>query len=172
MTVIRVGAERWDVPIGFGAAYARCVFDPCRPSVLRDILGLVGFDASEEVIEGWTLRQRVEAEVYAAREHASASDNPVQRHPRPAWLPEPWRGPDGELTPVGIARAAHSTPIASFVRSVLHAVSARMPILVCVGCVAPTDEVLEVPCGDYAICDRCQASITSTMGVCVRGRIA
>ena len=61
MTIIRVGTERWDVPIGFGAAYARIANEPCEPRALRGILGLVGFDVPESVVSSWTLRQRVEA---------------------------------------------------------------------------------------------------------------
>ena len=52
---------------------------------------------------------RVEAVVYAATEHARASDNPVQRHPRPSWLPErAWQGPErGE----GVWAGPSGTPI-------------------------------------------------------------
>jgi hypothetical protein len=60
--------------------------------VLRSLLGLVGYDASDLYVRRLSLRERVEIEVYATREHASASDNPVQRHPRPSHLPPPWRG--------------------------------------------------------------------------------
>jgi hypothetical protein len=61
-------------------------------SILRSILGLVGYDASVAYLGRLSLRERVELEVYATREYASASDNPVQRHPRPTHLPPPWRG--------------------------------------------------------------------------------
>jgi hypothetical protein len=82
----------WVVPRGFGRHYARCARDPAPLSVLRDLLGLVGYDASTAYLDRLSLRERVELEVYAMREHASASDNPVQRHPRPSHLPPPWRG--------------------------------------------------------------------------------
>ena len=45
-----------------------------------------------QYLRGLSLRERVELQVHAAREHASASDNPVQRLPRPSHLPPPWRG--------------------------------------------------------------------------------
>jgi len=82
----------WVVPRGFGSHYARCARDPAPLSVLCDLLGLVGYDASTAYVGRLSLRERVELEVYATREHASASDNPVQRHPRPSHLPPPWRG--------------------------------------------------------------------------------
>jgi len=44
------------------------------------------------VVSEWSLRRRVEALIYAANVHARASDNPVQAHPKPSWLPEPWKG--------------------------------------------------------------------------------
>ena len=63
----------------------------------------------------------------------------------------------------------HQTPLASFVRSLVHALAPRMPICVCIGCVLPGDEVMQTA-GDYSLCDRCRASITSKTGVAVRGR--
>ena len=93
-------------PRGFGAAYKREAArqaelvargEPGKIiSGLQMVLRLVGFDASTEVVADWDLQRRVEVSVYAAYEHLSASDNPVRRHPRPAWLPEPWRGPPDE----------------------------------------------------------------------------
>ena len=82
----------WDVPSGFGSHYARCAKDPATISVLRSMLGLVGYDASSDFVGRLSFRDRVELEVYASREHAAASDNRVQRHPRPTILPPPWRG--------------------------------------------------------------------------------
>lgn len=105
ITKIRVLDEIWHVPRGFGAAYQRVLRDHFSQlsagepgkliSEVIDLLALVGYQASLEQVSGWDLRRRVEAVVYAATEHARASDNPVQRHPRLHWLPErAWQGPD------------------------------------------------------------------------------
>jgi len=103
-TQVRVLDENWRVPRGFGAAYRRVLKDHfarlaagepgALVSEVVDLLALVGYHATIEQVADWDLRRRVEAVVYAATEHASASDNPVQRHPRPSWLPEgAWEGP-------------------------------------------------------------------------------
>ena len=119
VTKIRVLDETWRVPRGFGAAYRRVVKDHLpligagKPGQLIgsviDLLGLVGYHATIEQVADWDLRRRVEAVIYAATEHARASDNPIQRHPRPSWLPEdPWKGPPiGE----GIFHGPGGTPI-------------------------------------------------------------
>lgn len=104
-TKIRVLNETWRVPRGFGAVYRRVLRDhfaliaagePGKLiSEVIDLLSLVGYHATIEQVASWDLRRRVEAVVYAANEHARASDNPIQRCPRPSWLPErPWQGPD------------------------------------------------------------------------------
>jgi hypothetical protein len=103
-TAIRVLGETWHVPRGFGRAYARVARDdlewvpsgtPGKISSVIDLLALVGYEATKKQVSGWNLRRRVEAVIYAATEHARASDNPVQRHPRPSWLPErAWQGPE------------------------------------------------------------------------------
>lgn len=90
----KTGVDGAVAPRGFKTAYERASRKPASPRVLADILSLVGFDVEPEVVEGWPLEKRVEAEVWACREHAVASDNPLRRHPRPEWLPEPWQGPD------------------------------------------------------------------------------
>lgn len=105
-TSIRVRAlkETWRVPRGFGAAYRREIrrqfelLGTGKPgqviSVVSDLLALIGYEATREQIADWTHRKRVEAVIYAATEHARASDNPSPRHPRPDWLPErAWQGP-------------------------------------------------------------------------------
>lgn len=103
-TKIRVLDETWRVPRGFGAMYRRVLKDHFaliaagEPGKLIaeviDLLGLVGYHATIAQVSDWDLRRRVEAVIYAATEHARASDNPVQRHPRPSWLPDvPWQGP-------------------------------------------------------------------------------
>jgi hypothetical protein len=119
-TKIRVLDETWHVPRGFGAVYQRVLRDhfaliaagePGKLiSEVIDLLALVGYDAPVEQVADWDLRRRVEAVVYAGTEHARASDNPVQRHPRPRWLPErAWQGPDqGE----GAFAGPSGTPIA------------------------------------------------------------
>jgi len=103
-TAIRVLGETWRVPRGFGRAYARAARDDlalvraAKPGKIigsvRDLLALIGYEATIEQVADWDLRRRVEAVVYAATEYARASDNPIQRHPRPSWLPkDPWKGP-------------------------------------------------------------------------------
>lgn len=102
-TTITVCGERWDVPRGFGAVYRRvalaelAILAKGKPGKVIDeietILRLVGYTASREAIADWPLRKRVEAQVYCANVYARASDNPVQRHPKPSWLPDPWQGP-------------------------------------------------------------------------------
>lgn len=104
MTTIRVRDELWKVPRGFGAAYRREIkrqfelIAKGKPgeiiSVVSDLLALVGYEVTREQIADWDLRKRVEAVIYAATEHARASDNPIQRHPMLPWLPDrPWQGP-------------------------------------------------------------------------------
>ncbi len=123
-TTIRVLKETWKVPRGFGAVYRRTLKDhfaliaagtPGKLiSEVIDLLALIGYDATVEQVADWDLRRRVEAVIYAATEHARASDNPVQRHPRPSWLPEaPWQGPSrGE----GAFLGPSGTPIAEAAR--------------------------------------------------------
>ena len=108
-TKIRVLDETWRVPRGFGAAYRRVLKDHFKLiaagkpgkliSEVVDLLALVGYEATREQVADWDLRKRVEAVIYAATEHARASDNPVQRYPRPSWLPEqPWKGPPADVS--------------------------------------------------------------------------
>jgi len=93
---IKVHGEVWQVPYGFGRSYVDEAIDPADAKTLRDIMNLVGWDPDPQDVETWPLRMRVEAVVYCGREHLSASDNPVQRHPVPEWLRgiEPWKGDD------------------------------------------------------------------------------
>jgi len=103
-TVVTVNGERWEVPRGFGAAYLREARGDLKLAAkgrpgqiierIQGVLGLIGYDASVEEIANWPLQKRVEAVIYGGNVHARASDNPIQRHPKPAWLPDPWRGPD------------------------------------------------------------------------------
>jgi hypothetical protein len=84
-------------PRGFGAAYRRAAADPERPEVLSDLLALVGYSVSPETIAGWPEVKRCQAEVHAVNVHLRASDNILQAHPRPSWMPEPWQGsPEGD----------------------------------------------------------------------------
>lgn len=95
-------------PRGFGAAYRRAAQEPASPAVLESLLGLVGYSASAERIAGWPLVKRVEAEVHGYNQHLRACGNPIQRHPRPAWMPEPWLGaPQGE----GVFESPAGTPL-------------------------------------------------------------
>lgn len=126
-TKIRVLKETWRVPRGFGAAYRRTLKDHFahlaagKPgeliSEVVDLLALVGYDATREQVADWDLRKRVEAVIYAATEHARASDNPVQRYPRPRWLPDrPWQGPPADTSHIradlrGVFAGPSGTPI-------------------------------------------------------------
>jgi hypothetical protein len=111
VTKIKVRGETWSVPRGFGRAYARAAKHDFTLALsgkpgevvgtVIDLLALVGYHATAVQVIDWDLRRRVEAVVYASTEHARASDNPVQRHPRPTWLPEdPWRGPPADVSHV------------------------------------------------------------------------
>ena len=127
-TEIRVLKETWDVPRGFGAVYRRTLKDHFvliaagKPGTLIseviDLLALIGYSATREQVAEWNLRKRVEAVIYAATEHARASDNPVPRHPRPIWLPEqPWKGPPADVSGIradlrGVFEGPSGTPIA------------------------------------------------------------
>ena len=131
-TTIRVLKETWRVPRGFGAAYRRVLKDhfaliaagePGKLiSEVIDPLALVGYDATTGQVADWDLRRRVEAVIYAATEHARASDNPVQRHPRPSWLPErAWQGPPADVSSIradlrGAFAGPSGTPIAEVSR--------------------------------------------------------
>lgn len=78
--------EVWEVPHGFGQEYQRRARNPISAAVWCDILGLVGFEVTPTMFKKLTLKQVVESEIYATREHLSASDNAIQRHPKPEWL--------------------------------------------------------------------------------------
>lgn len=103
-TTIIVSGDKWDVPRGFGAAYLReadyqvDLLRSKKPAELLDrvrgCLGLVGYTASIDTVSDWPLRKRVEFVIWAQYVHLKASDNAVQVPPRPAWLPEPWSGPE------------------------------------------------------------------------------
>ena len=126
-TKIRVLKETWRVPRGFGAVYRRTLKDhfaliaagePGKLiSEVIDLLALIGYAATADQVADWDLRKRVEAVIYAATEHARASDNPVQRYPRPSWLPEqPWKGPDADVSGIradlrGVFAGPSGTPI-------------------------------------------------------------
>ncbi|HSX22857.1 MAG TPA: hypothetical protein VLE97_08810 [Gaiellaceae bacterium] len=128
-TQIRVLDETWRVPRGFGAVYKRTLKDHFKLiadgkpgeliSEVVDLLALVGYEATREQVADWNLRKRVEAVIYAATEHARASDNPIPRHPRPSWLPEqPWKGPPADVSHIredlrGVFAGPRGTPISS-----------------------------------------------------------
>lgn len=112
----KLGSARqtWDVPRGFGAEYLRAIRDDlglaAQPNpgaiidVIQDTLALAGYAATREQIADWPLRKRVEARVYALREHLCASDCGLPRHPKLAWLPEPWSGSRGGFAPTEVPR--------------------------------------------------------------------
>lgn len=126
-TTIKVLDTTWDVPRGFGAVYRRVLKDHFKliadgkPGELIgeviDLLALVGYHATIDQVASWDLRRRVEAVIYAATEHARASDNPIQRYPRPSWLPEqPWKGPPADVSQIradlrGVFAGPSGTPI-------------------------------------------------------------
>lgn len=102
--VVRVLGKIWMAPYGFGVIYRQVAAEHIeydrtgKPERLfetvSDMLGLIGYSASAEVVKSWSLRKRVEAEVHAANVHARASDNPIRKHPRPSWMPGAWLGPE------------------------------------------------------------------------------
>jgi len=132
VTTIRVLGKTWRVPRGFGCAYARAAKDDLalagagKPGkvigTVIDLLALVGYTATIAQVADWDLRKRVEAIVYAATEHARASDNPVQRHPRLAWLPDrPWQGSPTDVSRIradlrGVFAGPSGTPIVEVAR--------------------------------------------------------
>ncbi len=65
----------------------RAVLLGCPPSILHDLLSLVmERPPAAEDLAKLTRDQREEIRDWAGREHASASDNPVRRKPRPSVL--------------------------------------------------------------------------------------
>jgi len=103
-TTIRVLGATWQVPRGFGRAYVRAVADDLScthlgrseeaDAAIVDLLALVGYATTPVQVALWDLPRRVEAVVWAGTEVLRASDNPIQRHPALAWLPDPpWQGP-------------------------------------------------------------------------------
>lgn len=99
---VRVGNVIWKVPRGFGREYRETARDDLEIAarnpgqvitMVIDLLALIGYEATREQVATWDLHRRVEAVVYARNVHARASDNPIQRHPKPRWLPDPWLGP-------------------------------------------------------------------------------
>lgn len=56
------------------------------PDIVRDMLLLSGIDVPEAIIETWTPSQRYEAQVWAAKAHLQASDNPVKAGPMPDFI--------------------------------------------------------------------------------------
>jgi hypothetical protein len=62
-------------------------WEPSAPSVLRDLLLLVGVTVDEETVAGWSVEQQRQAEEWAGATHLSASDNDdVVIPPRPDFL--------------------------------------------------------------------------------------
>lgn len=57
-------------------------------AVLQDMLALVDVRVAMRELERRSPEERLAAERWAALEHLSASDNPVRRLPKPAWLPK------------------------------------------------------------------------------------
>jgi len=86
-------------PRGFGASYRRFadrhaeLIAEGKPGQLieaiRDVLGLIGYEVSVSEVADWDAQKRVEAHAYAWNVHARAGDNPLPRHPKLPWLPDP-----------------------------------------------------------------------------------
>jgi len=100
-------SDQW-APPGFKAHYRQLAIDPATPAVLSDLLSLVGYEAAAEDITTWSLQHRVEAEAFAVTTHLRASDNVLRAHPKPAWFPDPWLGPE---TGEGIFGGPSGTPL-------------------------------------------------------------
>lgn len=65
------------------------LFDPhmkLTAELTRDMLLLVSTDVPAAIVEQWTPNELALAYDWAAREHLSASDDPVQRRPRPWFI--------------------------------------------------------------------------------------
>ena len=60
---------------------------------LQYLLSVVGLAPRLETVTAWSTDQRDDAEKWAVATHLRASDNDVDVPQRPAFLPEPWRGP-------------------------------------------------------------------------------
>lgn len=91
-TRIVVDGLTWTVPFGFGADYRDRAAAPIAADALRDLMEIVGYTAELSVIEAWGFHGRVEVEAYCANVALRASGNAIRRHPKLAWLPEPWHG--------------------------------------------------------------------------------
>lgn len=63
------------------------IVKPLVPQALQDLISLVEDPPVIEVIQSWTIEQRMEVEHWAVREHLHASDNAIPRRPRPQFLP-------------------------------------------------------------------------------------
>jgi hypothetical protein len=57
-----------------------------EPEMLRNFIGLVMVTVDAKAVESWTDLEMVLAYDWAAREHLHASDNPVQRRPKPSFV--------------------------------------------------------------------------------------
>lgn len=61
------------------------------------MLMCVGIDASRDTVASWSATDAKAAAEWAAATHFSASDNDdVVVPPRPSFLPQPWKGPEGD----------------------------------------------------------------------------
>jgi hypothetical protein len=60
--------------------------EPAPTEVVRDLLLLCGVSVPVEIVAAQTPQDRLMAQRWAAAEHMSASDNPVRRKPKPAWV--------------------------------------------------------------------------------------
>lgn len=107
-TTIVVGDGTWNVPRGFGREYRLTAIihgiEP-KPTLeqLIDTLHMLGYDVHHKVAKAWTLRQRVEADVWSINTFVRNAGHDVEEHARPEWLPEPWAGPDRTRTELRLA---------------------------------------------------------------------
>lgn len=108
-TKVQIEGMTYEVEHGFGALYRKLAANPATPETVRAVLSLIGYIASEADIKAWPLFRRIEAEAYALCVHLRASDNPTRVPVRPAWFPEPWKGPTEE-DDFGLAHSPTSLP--------------------------------------------------------------
>lgn len=59
---------------------------PASKQVLTDALGLAGVQVDDGAVDLWTPLEQALAFDWALREHLGASDNPIQRRPKPSFV--------------------------------------------------------------------------------------
>lgn len=81
------GAQWWERTKAEEAAQGEPGDEGTRDAgVLADLLSLIGVTVTPADVEQWTAEQRIAARDWSVREHLHASDNPVERVPKPQFL--------------------------------------------------------------------------------------